>query len=405
VLRKALLATLAVFALGFLVVPTAHADPATWNDVVDEMNQILETAYTTYQAGDLNQAKQHVDDAYYGYYEKLGFEKVVMAHISGAQASKAEYEFALIKQGIAAGGPDADIRTHIDTLQGLLRGQANQLDGAQSNPWATFAAALLIILREGFEAILVVGAVIAYLVKSQNQDKLRPVYAGVVLALVASVLLAVAINAITALGGANQEIIEGATVLVAVVMLVWVSNWIMSKSDAEAWATYIKAKTDASVSRGSTFSLAFVAFLAVFREGAETILLFKALQAGGSDGTMIWLGLGIGLVLLVGVYLAIRYLSIKIPLRPFFLATSVLLAILALTFAGSGIKELQEGDVIPVTPLSGVPTVDLLGIYPTAQTLGCQAVVLALMATLLIASYRKARAARPAPSHQLETTS
>ncbi|MDR1151873.1 MAG: FTR1 family iron permease, partial [Bifidobacteriaceae bacterium] len=264
-----------------------------------------------------------------------------------------------------------------------------------------------------FEAILVVGAIVAYLVKSDNRDKLRTVYAGAGIALLASVGLAVAINALSALAGANQEIIEGVTVLIAVAMLIWVSNWIASKADAAAWTGYIRAQTQASLSSGSAFSLAFVAFLAVFREGAETILFYQALrsQAHGQE-TMLWLGLGIGIVALVGVYIAIRFLAIRIPTGPFFIATSALLAIMAVAFAGSGIKELQEGGVVSITPLDAMPSIDLLGVYPSAETLAAQAVALVLVVAGFVLGLRKARKARTAidpnlshlsPDKQLET--
>jgi high-affinity iron transporter len=96
-----------------------------------------------------------------------------------------------------------------------------------------------------------------------------------------------------------------------------------------------------------------------------------------------------------------RYLSVKIPLRPFFIATSVLLGLLAFTFAGSGIKELQEGDVIAMTPLPGLPSVDLLGFYPTAQTLAAQAGVLVILIAGLAISFRKARIRRTTTEQEI----
>ncbi|MDR1393867.1 MAG: FTR1 family iron permease [Bifidobacteriaceae bacterium] len=386
-IRKLTLAVLAgLMALAALAGPQArpaNAAGETWADVVTEMSGILEESWGLYQDGQIKEAKAEVDQAYYGYYEKLGFEKVVMAHISGQSASAAEYEFALIKKEMSAEDHSQEVRDHIDQLLVILEDQASQLDGSSQSAWQTLVEALIVILREGFEAILVLGAIIAYLIKSGYSSSLRIVYAGAGLALLASAGLAIAINAIAALGGANQEITEGVTVLIAMVMLVWVSNWILAKSEAGAWSHYIQTKTAASVSRGSVYSLAAVAFLAVFREGAETILLYQALRArAGSAQNMLWLGLGIGAVLLVGVYLAIRYLSIRIPLRPFFLATSGVLAVLAVSFAGSGIKELQEGGVVSVTPISGAPSIDLLGIYPSAETLGAQGLVLVAMVVL-----------------------
>lgn len=293
-LRRALAVLLLALALVGLGAGAAQAAHDTWNDVVDDMAAILDTSYDTYLAGDPQAAKYQVDEAYFGYYEKLGFDKTVMAYVSGARASAVEYEFALTKKAMLADQPSAEVRERLDTLIGMLREDAAVLDGEEGSTWGTFSKSLLIVLREGAEAILVVAAIVTYLVKSGNQDRVRTVYVGAAAALVASVLLAVALNALTGLTGANQEILEGVTILAAVVMLVRVSSWILSKSSNQAWDRYLATKTEASLGRGSVLSLAFVAFLAVFREGAETILFYQALLADdAAPRGAIWAGLGV----------------------------------------------------------------------------------------------------------------
>jgi high-affinity iron transporter len=383
--------------LGLATSP-AEAAAETWSDVAAEMSGVLDQAFESYRGGDAEAGKDWVDEAYYGYYEKLGFEKTVMAHISGSRAADAEYEFGLIKKAMLGPAPESEVLGHIDRLKTILVEDARTLDGQQGNPLATFVGSLIIILREGFEAILVVGAIVASLIKSGAKDKTRAVYLGALVAIGASIVLAIALNALTALAGANQEIIEGVTILIAVPMLVYVSNWIASKSDGQAWAAYIKGKTDASLGRGGVFALALVAFLAVFREGAETILFYQALQAQDSGGPMIWLGLAVGVVLLTVVYLLIRFLSIRLPMRPFFLGTGVILALMAFVFTGSGIKELQEGGVLPITPVAGFPSIDLLGIYPSAETLVGQALVLVLMASLFAVAFHRQSRPHPTPA-------
>jgi high-affinity iron transporter len=316
-----------------------------------------------------------------------------MSYISGARATEVEYQFAATKKAILADAGHGEVSAQIDTLVTMLREDANVLDGeSSSTPWASFLGSLGIILREGIEAIVVVAAIIAYLVKSGHRDKVRTVGWGVAAALVASVGMAVLISSLTSLQGASQEVIEGATMLVAIAMLIYVSNWVLSRSEHEAWMAYISRTTDRSLSRGSVLSLAFVAFLAVFREGAETILFYTALLAGPSaDPRMIWVGLGVGLVLLVGVYLLINRLAVRVPLRPFFLVTSALLAAMAFVFTGNAIKEFQEGGVVSVTPLAGLRSVDWLGVYPTAETLAAQGAVLAVLVALALVQVRRTR--------------
>jgi high-affinity iron transporter len=269
------------------------------------------------------------------------------------------------------GAPGAEVREGLDKLSAFLAADADKLDGKTESALSVFLASLLIILREGFEAILIVGAIIAYLVKSGNKKSTRPVYGGSIAALGASVFMAYILNRLAgAATGQNQEIVEGVTMLLAVAVLFYVSNWMVSKSEAEAWNKYIEGKVQSGIKSGSVFSLAFAAFLAVFREGAEVILFYQALLANTKlFYNMVWAGLAAGTVLLVGVYLAIRFLSLRIPLKPFFLGTSILLFAMSIAFTGNGIKELQEGNLIGVSPVPWVHSIDLLGIFPTLETL------------------------------------
>jgi high-affinity iron transporter len=393
VIRAALVFLGAAFALTFAVAP-ALADSETWTDVANDMAEVLGNADETYRGGDATAAKELVNDAYYGYYEKAGFERTVMAYISGERGTEVEYQFTTIKKMMLDGTDPAQVSESLTALSQMLLADAGVLDGTtEDNPWKDFLGSITIILREGLEALLVVAAIVAYLSKAGHADKNRYVYGGVGLALVASVGLAWVFSNFSALAGANQEVFEGVTILIAVAMLVWVSNWIFSKADAASWSKYIKGQSDTAISGGSLWSLTFVAFLAVFREGAETIIFYQALFASGSsDGGQIWLGLGIGLVVLVAVYLVIRLAGLRIPVRPFFMVTSVLLAALAVSFAGSGVKELQEADLIPATAIPGFPTVDLLGLYPRVENLCAQGVTLALIVVLAVVATRRARA-------------
>jgi high-affinity iron transporter len=224
------------------------------------------------------------------------------------------------------------------------------------------------------------------------------VYIGSLIALALSVVMAFILNALSgANAGENQEIIEGVTMLVAVVVLFYVSNWMVSKAETAAWMSYIEGMVQASITRGSVFSLAFAAFLAVFREGAETILFYQALLAGTKTYVnMVWIGLGVGCVLLVIIYILIRVLSLRLPLKAFFLGTSVLIAVMCISFLGSGIKELQEGNVISVTAAPGVGTVDILGIYPTFETLVPQIILLIITVVTFTVQMRKGRRLREA---------
>jgi high-affinity iron transporter len=369
----------------------AESDYASWTEIADEMITILEDAEETYLSGDVDAGKTGVDDAYYGYYEKLGFEKNTLTYISGDRAAEVEYEFSFAKKAMTS-GDDEGARSAIGNLCDFLAEDAAALDGTEETPQGTLIASLLIITREGAEAIIIVGAIVAYLVKSGNRHQVKSVYIGSIAALGASVIMAFILNSLAGASGQNQEIVEGVTMLIAVAVLYYVSNWMVSKSETEAWQHYIKGQVESSISKGSVFSLAFAAFLAVFREGAETILFYQALAANTDTyGNMIWLGLAIGVVVLAVIFLLFRVFSIRIPLKPFFLGTSVLMFIMSISFVGSGIKELQEGNLIEATAVPGFPTIDILGIYPVAQTLIPQAILLVVTIVLFIFHLRRNR--------------
>lgn len=395
-MRKKLLTLLMM-----LVLVTSFAIPAfayeTWNHMVDDMEQVITQAQEAYTAGNAKEAKEKVDEAYFQYYEKLGFEKTVMSYISGNRAAQVEYQFSFAKKAISGGESSAAVNQTLDELAKMLREDANQLDGKEESAVGVFLASLLIITREGFEAIIIVGAIVAYLIKSGNKDKTKAVYWGSLIALGASVIMALILNALSGDYGASQEVVEGVTMLIAVAVLFYVSNWMVSKSEAEAWSRYIEGKVESSISKGSMFSLSFAAFLAVFREGAETILFYKALLAGTQTYiNMVWVGLGVGSVLLVVIYIMIRFMSIKLPLKPFFLGTSILLFVMSISFLGSGIKELQEGNVIGVTAIPNMGSIDLLGIYPTVETLVPQILLLAVTVATFVIQMRKTKKAKAA---------
>jgi high-affinity iron transporter len=293
------------------------------------------------------------------------------------------------------GAPVSEVRASLDNLKKMLKEDADKLDGTEQSAGGVFAASLLIILREGFEAILVIAAIVAYLIRSGNLASTRVVYMSGVGALIASALAAVALQYVFEVSGANQEILEGAAMLLAVVVLFFVSNWMVAKAEAEAWKNYIEGKVRSAMETGSKFALGAAAFLAVFREGAETILFYQALLADAGNYTrMVWLGFLVGCVALVFIFLLVRFGSLAIPIRPFFMGTSILMYIMSVAFAGGGVKELQEADVVSVTPVGFVQSIDILGIYPTVETLLPQ-IVLLILAIASIFYYRaKGRRAR-----------
>jgi high-affinity iron transporter len=395
---------LAIFVLSLVLLPwtvaaqAARSDRqwANWNEIASAMESSLNQAYDAYLLKDVTGARDWVNDAYFGYYEKYGFERTVKSSISGKRASVVEYQFALIKKMILAGESNRAVRDALDELVQMLKEDANQLDGRGESALGIFVASLLIILREGFEAILVIAAIVAYLLRSGLGHNTRVVYASALAALAASVLAALVMQYLFSISGANQEIIEGAAMLMATVVLFFVSNWMFAKAEAQAWKHYIENKVASAVKTGSAFALGAAAFLAVFREGAETILFYQAMLADVDEYVnMIWLGITVGAVGLAVIFMIVRYGSLRLPIRPFFIGTSILMYLMAIAFAGGGIKELQEADMIGVTPLAWMGTIDMLGIYPTLETVSPQIILLLLVAASIVYYRMKNRPAGP----------
>ncbi|AFU72193.1 iron permease [Bifidobacterium asteroides DSM 20089] len=393
----------------------------TWTQVAHEMTPILDQALAQASKGQGQAGSDLVNKAYYQYYEKLGFEKNVMNAISGNRVSQVEYQFKETRMAMVAGKP---AKTLVNDLKSMLVEDAATLDGGaadQVNGWTSFLTsafgqAFVVLLREGLEAILVVAAIIAYLVKAGHKDKIRHIYWGIAAGLVASGLVALLFTLLFNGNGPQQEILEGVVALVAMLMLLYTSNWMLSKSSVESWNHYIRSRTVAAISKGSVISLALLSFLAVFREGAETVMFYQAIFAMAPGGRReIWTGFAAAAVVLVIVFVLIRFTSVKIPIRPFFIITSLLMAVMVVIFAGGGVHALIEGDLVPATYLPGVPTSDWIGLYPYTQTIGAQilaalvVVVLAIVSTHRLHKQERSRSNQDsggspsAPVHRTET--
>jgi high-affinity iron transporter len=176
--------------------------------------------------------------------------------------------------------------------------------------------------------------------------------------------------------------------LTATAVLFYVSYWLISKTESGRWQNYLRSKVERSMSGASVFSLWFASFLAVYREGAETILFYQALYSGArGDVWPITAGFLFAAVALAGVFALIKYGSLRVPLAPFFAVTSALLYYLAFTFAGRGIAELQAAGWLTQTPIDWLPSVDWIGLYPTLEGLSLQAALFAALVAAVVYTF------------------
>lgn len=370
-----------------------------WTRVANEIKDNAEKTVKAYKSGDKEKAYQFATDAYLGHYEANGLEKATIALISQARVNDVEAAFRELRvtakgdQGVEA------VQAAADKLISMVTADAEQLDKMTSkgvgSGWAGFFGAFFVLLREGAEALLVIAALITYLMKADRRDQLPGLIIGIVLALLISAGLAVLFSFLTtsSASGLSQELIEGITGIAAVLMLIYVSNWILSKSHGEAWKNYIKSSLESKSGKGA-YALWLTGFLAVLREGSETILFFQPIFAAtqnASDKALVWFGIGVAAVSLAVIFVLVWLFGVRLPLQPFFKWTSFLLALMSITIGGGAIKELQDALWIPITPVPGVPTVIVLGLYPTVETLVAQAVITAVLAVLLVLQFKKAK--------------
>ena len=350
--------------------------------VFAEVDRQLDSVLTLAANGQSAAASGAAFEAY------LTFEQVEsgVRAVDPSLASQLEAAFATLR-GRAGGGATAG---ELQTLRAELAtdlARAERVLGKPMTRTDLFVQSFVILLREGLEAILLIGALIAFLVKTGNTRRRRDIHVGVGAAVVVSLLTAVAFETIFRFSPASQEVLEGATMLVATVALFYVSYWLLSKMEVAKWNRFVKGKVQDALVSGSAFALPSVAFLAVYREGVETILFYKALLVAGPAGGAVLpvvLGIAAASVVLGVVYVLINRFGVKLPLKPFFGVTSAFLYYMAFVFAGKGVAELQGGGVVPITIVSWAPQIERLGIYRTVESLAAQGVLLLLFVGALV---------------------
>lgn len=372
--------------------------------IATDVMAMLDAALAAARTGDATAAGDLAFDAYVAF-EPL--ESTVRTRDPGLVALL-ERHFADFK-GSVSRGDLAAANTARSRISGGLPQVVERAERVPSG-WGAFVESLLIILREGFEAILILGAIIAFLVRTGNQGRVREIWMGAWAGVLASALLAVVLRTALANAPASREVIEGATMLLAVAVLFSVSYWLLTKVEVVAWQRFIRDQIGQALGSSRASALAFVAFLAVFREGAETALFYQAILARGPQTISPMLGgIVVGSLALVILWIGIQQFGLRLPLRAFFGTTSAMLYTLAFIFMGKGLRELQEGNLLGITPIDGGPYVGALGIFPSVETLAGQGVLLllalvALWVTLVPRTRREVEASAAAsPAAEAET--
>lgn len=335
----------------------------------------LDSAAQAIQAGNIAAAQGHMAGAAQAW-----------PAIEGSIATKSaeDYTTIEIELGRALAALKAQPADSVAASASIKLMQERLQPYMQAQSYTAFDAAA-IILREGLEALLIIVALLAFLRRSGNSDKRAWVWAGGGLGILASIGVAFVLQAIfsQAAAGTNRELIEGITSLIAAAMLFYVSYWLHSKASIAGWKHYIDERTTRALASGSMLGLAALAFLAVFREGAETAVFYLGMAPSISLSDLL-LGMGMGIVILIVAAVLMLFAGVRLPMRLFFRIASLLVYYLGFKFIGVGIHALQVAGILPASPIDFLPDIPFLGVYPTWETLIPQIVLLAVAAAVVV---------------------
>ena len=343
--------------------------------------RLVRESLAAYQRGQKQMAQELAVSAYLD-----GFE-LVEASLDGVDRrlrTTVEAEVLRYRAMIKNQEPTAAVSVQGNRVQGLLDEATTLLAGARLSTGAVFFSAFVILLREGLEAVLVLAAILALLIKAGRRDALPYVHAGWVAALALGGCTWFVASYVIALSGSTREVTEGVTALVAAVLLVYMGFWMHNKIYADRWRTFLQDQLSDALSARTMWALALVSFLAVYREAFETVFFYQALWTQAAPAYAPVLGglLAAAVALIILGWLILRG-SIRLPLGLFFGATSVLLVLLAVIFVGKGIAALQEAGALPVDPVN-FPSIPALGLYPNLLGLVLQTVLILIIAGVFV---------------------
>jgi high-affinity iron transporter len=258
---------------------------------------------------------------------------------------------------------------------------------------SAFIQAAIILLREGLEAMLVIAALAGYLTKAGAGHRIQALYSGALAAVGASIVAAWLFAVLNS--GEHSDVLEGVIILFAAALMLYVSGWLMVKQDPKGWKEYLAHRADTALAQDTVWAVGALAFLAVFREGAETVLFVNALATteGGWSGGL-FAGLGAATLVLAVLFYFINLIAQKLPLRPLFIVTSAFLFAMAIKFIGEAVQEFQEQAIISVTDVKGSAFLSAIGLNPSVEALSIQGLVILFALATYSVFQRNSRLAR-----------
>jgi high-affinity iron transporter len=310
---------------------------------------------------------------------------------------------------IQQGAPPAEIVASLQALQTELT-QVETLLSTRSAPLAVAANAGIIVFREGLEAVLILASLLGSLKLAERRRYRRPIVGGAGLALLASLATWFLARGVLLSLARYGEKLEAVVSLVAIGMLLLITNWFFYKSYWNEWLASMHARKQRLLSReaGLLLGLLALGFATVYREGFEAVLFLQALVLEGGQA-LVLVGVGVGLLVTGLVGLATFRLQVRLPYKTMLVVTGVLIGGVLLVMVGKTAHVMQ---LIGWLPTSLIGSISLpywfgtwFGVYPTWEGVGLQlaAAIFVIGSYFLAEKVRKRRIfsqARLSQEHQ-----
>ena len=349
---------------------------------VEQAGLLTERASDLAADGDRNGAYDVARTAYLDHFE---YAEIPLRLRDPDLVLDMEFKFAAYRDAIEGGAPMSEIRDlESQILRGLDDVERSITEKGVAAPAVAFAFSFTILFREGLEAVLLIAILLGSLEAARAHNYRRPLAWGAAAAIAASIATFALTLTVLEIAPVDRELLEGGAAVLAVLVLVMVCFWLVSRLEHRRWMEFMRSRVSAAAATGGALAFAGLGFTAIYREGFETVLFYQALVLF-ADGLMLWVALGaaVAAAALVGVGYAILKLGKRLPIKPLLIGGAAMLLLLSVAFAGNAVRSLQGADVIGVTPIDGdwarlpIFIAEMTGIHPTVQGIAVQAALLA----------------------------
>jgi high-affinity iron transporter len=386
-----LLAFVGFIAVFAAVVPVASAQDDSPDAVERAKAEVERAGVLTQRASDLAAGGDRdaaYDVARTAYLDHFEYAEIPLRLREPDLVLDMEFKFAAYRDAIQSGAPMSEVRDlESQILRGLDDVERSITEKGIAAPAVAFAFSFTILFREGLEAVLLIAILLGSLEAARARNYRRPLAWGAAAAIAASVATFALTLTVLEIAPVDRELLEAGAAILAVLVLVMVCFWLVSRLEHRRWMEFMRSRVSAAVATGGALAFAGLGFTAIYREGFETVLFYQALILF-AEGLMLWVARGAAVAAgaLVGVGYAILKLGKRLPIKPLLIGGAAMLLLLSVAFAGNAVRSLQGADVIGVTPIDGgwarlpIFVAEMTGIHPTVQGIAVQAALLATFA-------------------------